>query len=365
MPPSIPSLVTVRVTRKGKDQQMQLARYATLVLGIFLAACGGGGGGSPAAVAPTVTITAANQGTVTRATIDGTQALGASKPLEQLDRATAQSLGNGAQAAGIGALRVAIRRAVVAAFLPQHRATIASAARPAATGASIDSCETGGSVTTTLNDADNSLSVSSGDSLSLTFTQCTDAAGDTVNGTMAFTIGTVTSAAAGNVQFSGGLAFQHVSVTSGTRSAEIDGSVGVGAAITATSFQLALTVGASALTVDASAPGYLNTIVYDPDMRLTVATTEGTVEQTQVTLDGSFTASSIGGRVLVSTVQPVRQIATDAFPSSGQVVVTGATGTHLRVTALDATQVQLELDADGDGVYERSGVLTWSSLGTT
>jgi hypothetical protein len=43
-------------------------------------------------------------------------------------------------------------------------------------------------------------------------------------------------------------------------------------------------------------------------------------------------------------------------------VVTGAAGTHLRVTALDAIQVQLELDANGDGAYEGSGVFAWGSL---
>jgi len=45
------------------------------------------------------------------------------------------------------------------------------------------------------------------------------------------------------------------------------------------------------------------------------------------------------------------------------VVVTGASGTHLRVTALSSTSVQLELDANGDGTYERSAVFAWDSIG--
>jgi hypothetical protein len=44
------------------------------------------------------------------------------------------------------------------------------------------------------------------------------------------------------------------------------------------------------------------------------------------------------------------------------VVVTGAAGTHLRISALDATQVHL--DAKGDGTYEGSGIFVWGSLGT-
>lgn len=111
-----------------------------------------------------------------------------------------------------------------------------------------------------------------------------------------------------------------------------------------------------------SSPGYLNTIVYERDMQLTIVASEGAVEQSQVSLNGAFTASSIGGRIIVATVQPVTQLGTDAYPSSGQLTVTGAAGTWLRVTALSATQVQLELDANGDGTYEGSGVFTWSTL---
>jgi len=99
-------------------------------------------------------------------------------------------------------------------------------------------------------------------------------------------------------------------------------------------------------------------------MQLAVAETDGAVTQTEVTLNGSFTASSIGGRVQVTTMQPLRQLGTDIYPSSGQVVVTGSASTHLRVTALNATQVQLELDANGDGTYEGSGVFAWGTLAT-
>jgi hypothetical protein len=153
-----------------------------------------------------------------------------------------------------------------------------------------------------------------------------------------------------------------VSATSSTGSSNINGSVGVDVAITSSSFQLAITVGGSALTVASSAPGYLDTIVYEQGMQLTIAATDGLVAQSTVALDGSLTATSIGGRILIATVQPFRQLDSDAYPSSGQMVVTGAAGTHLRVTALDAIQVQLELDANGDGAYEGSGVFAWGSL---
>jgi hypothetical protein len=335
---------------------------------VGLMGCGGGGDSSsgvstPAAAAPTVTITATNQGTVTRAMIDGGQAFGQSQPFAAKDGTAAQSIGAAPMALRTGVLQSLVQRGLVAAFGSRHSASIASATRPAATSSSTASCSVSGSITTTLSDADNSQSLSSGDALTLTFNQCQDSSDDVVSGGMVFTISSVTSAAGGNVQFSGSLAFVQLSDASGTRLANIQGSVGVAAAITSASFQIALTVGANALTVTSSAPGYLDTIVYEPGMQLTVTATDGAVTQSDVTLNGSFTASSIGGRVVVATVLPLRQLGTDADPSSGQVVVTGASGTHLRVTALSATSVQLELDANGDGTYERSGVFAWDTIG--
>jgi hypothetical protein len=294
---------------------------------------------------------------------DGSLAFGQSQPFATTGGAAAQSIGSAPMALRTGVLQSLVQRGLLAAFGSRHSVSIASATQPAAASSSTAACSVSGSITTTVSDADNSQSLSSGDALTLTFNQCQDSGADVVSGGMIFTIGSVTSAAAGNVQFSGSLAFVQLSDASGTRLANIQGNVGVTAAITSTSFQLALTVGANALTVTSSAPGYVDTIVYEPGMQLSVTATNGAVTQSDVTLNGSFTASSIGGRVVVATVLPLRQLGTDADPSSGQVVVTGASGTHLRVTALSATSVQLELDANGDGTYESSGVFAWDAIG--
>ena len=331
---------------------------------IGLVGCGGGGGSGAAvtAAAPTVTITAANQASVARAIVDGGQAFGTSQPFAATGGgATEQSAAATRAALHTGALQSVVRRGLAAAFAAQRSATIAAAKRPTATTGTTDLCAVSGSVTTAVLDADGSQSLSNGDVLTITFNQCNDS--DAVmSGVMSFTLSNVTSAVADNVRFSGTLAFTQVTATSSNGSSNINGSVGVAVAITSTSFQLAITVGGSALTVASSAPGYLDTVVYEQGMQLTVSETDGLVSQSTVTLDGSLTATSIGGRILIATVQPLQELDTDAYPSSGQMVVTGAAGTHLRVTALNATQVQLELDANGDGAYEGSGVFAWGSL---
>jgi len=57
-------------------------------------------------------------------------------------------------------------------------------------------------------------------------------------------------------------------------------------------------------------------------------------------------------------------VATDGtFPSSGQLVITGAAGSKARLTALSATQFQVEVDADGDDAYETTvGPVDWTSM---
>ena len=336
---------------------------AAMMGAVGLVGCGGGGSSngndSTAAATPTVTITTTNQGSVARAILDGGQAVGRSQPFAATVGSAAQSIGS----ARMSVLQSVVRRGLVAGFGSRHSARIASAMRPANTSSSTDLCGVSGSITTTVSDADDSQSLSNGDTLTLTFDQCRDSSDDVVSGGMVFSIGSVTSGLGGNVQFRGSLAFVQLSASSGARLANIQGSVGVAAAISSTSFQIALAVGANALTVTSSATGYLDTIVYEPGMQVTVTATDGAVTQSDVTLNGSFTASSIGGRVVVATVLPLRQLGTDAYPSSGQVVVTGASGTHLRVTALSSTSVQLELDANGDGTYERSAVFAWDSIG--
>src|SRR3954466_5068675 len=51
-----------------------------------------------------------------------------------------------------------------------------------------------------------------------------------------------------------------------------------------------------------------------------------------------------------------------SFPDWGEIVLTGATGSRIRVTALAIDLAKIEVDADGNGVYENSARLQWSQL---
>jgi len=51
-----------------------------------------------------------------------------------------------------------------------------------------------------------------------------------------------------------------------------------------------------------------------------------------------------------------------SFPDWGEIVLTGATGSRIRVTALAVDMAKIEVDADGNGVYENAARLQWSQL---
>src|SRR5204863_4202798 len=123
--------------------------------------------------------------------------------------------------------------------------------------------------------------------------------------------------------------------------------------------QVSLAVGAGGLGVSATAPGYSDSIVYESGMQIATSATLTLPSTSTVTLNGSFTATSLNGRVTVATVQPVSELSTDLYPYAGQIIVTGAAGSRLRITVIDATQVQLELDTNGDGIYEASTTVPW------
>jgi hypothetical protein len=337
--------------------------FLAIALGtLLLAGCGGGGGSStdtPVALAPTVTINSSNQNTVARATLDGGQALGTSQALDTSDRASAEAANATPALVRGSAIQMAVQRAVHAGFTPQRNAAILSAAKPAATTTQTYTCASGGNFSVSVNDADNNNALTAGDSLTITFNQCRESATESMNGAMVFTINSVAAATSTNTQFSATLAFQHVTVVVGQYTAGINGSVTVSANITSTTSQLTIAIGSDGLVATSAGGGYSDSITYDPGMQIAMSSSS---TSSSVSLNGSFSATSLGGRVSVQTTAPIVQAAADLYPSSGQVIVTGVSGSKLRMTALSNTQLRLELDSNGDGTYENTATVAWGSL---
>ncbi|NJD61397.1 MAG: hypothetical protein FIA93_01580 [Deltaproteobacteria bacterium] len=66
------------------------------------------------------------------------------------------------------------------------------------------------------------------------------------------------------------------------------------------------------------------------------------------------------GFVVVSTATPFTFATGSATPSSGVLVITGRSNGKVRLTAIDTTTCSIDVDADGDGVYESTYLYPWS-----
>lgn len=80
-----------------------------------------------------------------------------------------------------------------------------------------------------------------------------------------------------------------------------------------------------------------------------------------IAMSGSLVSRSAGGRVSVST--PVALVATsdETYPHAGMVLISGSSG-QMRLTVQSSSNVLVELDADGNGVYESANTVAWDWL---
>ena len=313
----------------------------------LLSACGGSGDDpSPPKGTQSVAITAGNQSDVARATVNG----GFSLALLQNETSNGTTSSPGGAVVAQRVLQRALRAAV------SQRKSIASAsAQPLAGSTQTDPCAVSGSLVSTWNDVDNNSQLSAGDVLTANFQQCHDTSTLSINGVVTITLtGTPTA-----MQFTANATFQGVTVVYGGVTYTLDGGVALNEVDTDTVSSSSFQVGTAGLTATIASTGYADSIAFDAGMVVASSYLAGT---SSLTMTGSFVSQSLGGRVTLSTPQALYQMAGDAWPSQGQVLVTGAGGSTLLVTVLNKTQVQLQVDANGDGTVDATTTTTWSAL---
>jgi hypothetical protein len=315
---------------------------SAIVLAVF-AACGGGGGdgGAPAG---TIDLSVANRDTVAHAVAAGAIGLGGA------DRVVSSA-----------AVPVALRRATLS-----RAATIE---RPLAVIGPIDEpCTVSGLSRTTLDDRDNNGLPSVGDVLTIEFLQCKDVVDETVNGTLALTFTELSASG-----FGGMLSLTSYSTVEQSGSLQHAFTMNGNAQLAYS--EPSLSMATLRLTTD----GPVTAVVSTPVFSDTVTLHSGFVQQSVIdmsvqppaggttpgsattTASGRLTSQAAGGEVTVATTSSMVQYADDSFPRSGAVHITGRTGS-LQITALSAEQVQLDLDANGDGTYEDSTTQRWDWL---
>jgi hypothetical protein len=305
-------------------------RVLSLVLLLAgLSACSGGGGDSSStssAPAPSVALTSSNAEGVTKAAFE--QFLGDST----LDAApTPLAAATTTRTDTIPTLVELAKKA--ASVLGQTSSTFSTAA------ATTDLCTVSGSTTTNY--------AADGTSATITYSACEEDPGVIINGSMSVS----NISASGNVvsfTTSFNLTFSFVSgqpdvVLSGGYSAALDFSTTFATTITGNYFS-----------------GTDGTDTFELFNFTFVATTDS------ASADYTLSGTSINGVVTVKTLTTFTY--TGTYPYVGKMEITGANNSRILVTVLgDETavgdQVQIDVDANGDGVFETTILTTWAALG--
>jgi len=314
-------------------------RQVAALLFAFLWGCGGGGGGGgPAGLTPppsTPVAVTANNATRVSAT--------ALKP----------AVGGGGALTTVTGLETTAApqtRAVTLALLAVARDSKTQlSASQGVVGATAQTtpCAVSGSVT-----ADISADGSSG---TITFNACSDIAGETLSG----------SASATGVSFDG---------------SRFRGNFRIDVTFTVTGFAPLRMVGDFSIdetcnTSNDCTSSFTGTSLGAQQGNETwfitnFAINEALVYSTQnltVTFNYTVSSTALNGSVAVTTSTPVQMQTSARHPYAGVVVATGTNSSKARLTVIgsDPTapgQVQIEVDADGNGVYESSTLYSWSTL---
>jgi hypothetical protein len=321
-----------------------------LVLSSILVACGGGGSDGPAtpnpgpAPAAKATLNEANYIAVAQESLSSSNFL-----------ADASTLAVGAE---INNADVLVRFGQVEAGKLSVRLAGKQALVTGVASTSIEQCAGGGKMETVENDINGNGQPNAGDSVSLTATNCVFQ-GSTLNGGLTLLVNSF-SGNADAPPFSAKmtLMFTNLTAKSAAASSTANGtmvlSLGVptsnssNVSLTSTQFTSTATYGATTYSRS------LNDYTVAVDLNGTSSTTKAA---------GTLTSSAFDSKsVLIATPVPfVRQLS-QTRPSSGRATATGLNGAVVQVTAISATQVKIDLDANGDGTFEATVTKLWSDL---
>jgi hypothetical protein len=307
---------------------------------LTLAGCGGGGGDDGPVVGD-LAVTVVNQDSVARGGMVALQAgvLGGG--------------GGGVAMSGDAASRLlAVSRKRIAAVLPPD----------------VQACTYAGSTTTLLDDRDNSGSATIGDVATITYSGCSDVPGEVTNGSMTVSF---TSAQLSTLPAVIGGSVSSLDLTTQTATASVNVQGGFDLLLridSATTGSMRVSV-PNALTLAISTPVYTDTVTLRAGYLLESAYDDAALPpggaavsgRTTTTARGGVASAVAGGYVQVNTLQPFVQYNVDPYPRSGRFEALGKTGA-LQATVLSTSQVQLDLDADGNGVFEASKTVDWADF---
>ncbi len=325
--------------------------FSSIILAFFIASCGGGGGGAPPAADPGGTPPAATPGSSTVTSANSKQVAAAAVEAASLALAAGES-GGGGVLAQPGSVQSK-------GGLSSTQATAINESIPCDSGTATIT----GTLALDIDPENPNIEniFSPGDTLTTSWSNCTFE-GFTFNGVVDLTIVDFDGdASLFNFSLTSDMAFTNFSVT----------APGEGKITMAGGLQVALDLRnpPNAMT---NVSGTQMTVTEDDGRSTTLQNFE--VDELfnessgdySLTTSGTVTSSVFGGPF---TYQTLETITGNAFlgegdPVTGVLLIVADDGTQMTVTAINdnAVDVQLDIDADGDGVFEEMQVSTWAEL---
>ena len=194
--------------------------------------------------------------------------------------------------------------------------------------------------------------VNAGDSFAITFNACVIDIGRGLgqfNGTMSFVVVSASSSALA-VTYT----FETLTFTVGGETATVNGDMTIDLRDPGGSLLTAIVRG-NALTVEAGAE---SSSLENYRFEETADLFTGEFTSTQ---SGTLRDSALGGTVTFRTIDPFEGTA-PGNPDRGRMRINGADGSVVFLTILDNVNILVEVDQDGDGVFDDTFQTTWSAL---
>lgn len=325
------------------------AVVAALLVG-GLSACGGGGGGSSSPPASPAVVDSGNAATITREVIE--VGLDAGSVGVALSGGVVLSGDGGANAAVLAVVR---RKASIQSVQPGVQPGV----QPSATiPAETFDCLVSGTIRLSGSIA-NFDTLTAGDRITADFSNCDEGDGAVYSGRMRIDVTSFTGDLF-NDQFALG-----ARVTITNLAYTIDGVRNVGNGVANMDLDIlepfvsTFTVAGDRLELSSGSRSW---VLRDFAVSI-VDDASGLDLVTENSGSGTLEGHDFSGAVDFLSVAPLVSIGGD-YPGTGELLITGANGATIRVTVLDTTTLQLELDFNGDSVVDEIQQMAWSTVGS-
>lgn len=216
-----------------------------------------------------------------------------------------------------------------------------------------------GSITVQWNDADENSQLSAGDTVQLTFNTCASE-GATLDGVTTIQVQSITgdpiSAPTSPWSLSASTSFQSLTLTEGSEVWTVHGGMTVNLQFDGVSLYTTSLTGSELTVTEPAGAWTLRDFQYDE----TDDDASGAYTWAQT---GRLDSDIIGGQVTFETTTTFEGVGT-AYPNTGVLVIRGSNNASVKMQALsDATNVDLDVDSNGDSVVDVTVPTTWAALG--